>query len=36
MHKALHPRIDIDREYVSRIDGGIRPANVGDRLNALI
>ena len=22
MHKALHPRDDVDRLYVSRIDGG--------------
>ena len=28
MHKALHPRYDVNRLYVSRKEGGKRPASI--------
>ena len=34
MHKALHPRADINRLYVSRKGGGL--ASIEDGLDALI
>ena len=36
MHKALNPRDDIDRLYVSRKDGGKWLANIEDSVDALI
>ena len=36
MHKALHPRDDIDRLYVSRKEGGRELASIEDRIYALI
>ena len=36
MHKALHPRGDVDRFYVSRKVGGRRLANIEDSVDALI
>ena len=30
MHKALHPRDDVDRLYVSRTEGGIGLASIED------
>ena len=36
MHKALHPRNDIDRLYVSRKEGGRGLASIEDRVDALI
>ena len=36
MHKALHPRDDVYRLYVSRKKGGRRLASIGDSVNALI
>ena len=36
MHKALHPRDDIDRLYVSRKEGGRGLASIEDSVDALI
>ena len=36
MQKALHPRDDVDRLYVSRKGGGRGLANIGDSINASI
>ena len=36
MHKALHPRDDVDRLYVSRKDGGRRLASIEDSVDASI
>ena len=36
MHKALHPRDDIDRQYVSRKEGGRRFASIEDSVDASI
>ena len=36
MHKALHPRDDIDRLYVSRKEAGRGLASIEDSLDALI
>ena len=36
MHKALHPRDDVDREYVSRKEGGGGLANIEDTVDASI
>ena len=36
MHKALHPRDDVDRLYVSRKVGGRELASTEDSINALI
>ena len=36
MHKALHPRDNIDRLYVSRREGGERIASIEDRVDTLI
>ena len=36
MHKALHPRDDIDLLYVSRKEGGRRLAGTEDSVHALI
>ena len=36
MHKALHPRDDVDRLYVSRKDGGRGLASNADSVNASI
>ena len=36
MHKALHPRADVDRLYVSRMDGGRGFASIEDSVDALI
>ena len=36
MHKALYPRDDVDRLYVSRKEGGRRLASMEDRVDALI
>ena len=36
MHKALHPRDDVDRLYVSRKDGGRGLANIEDSVDASI
>ena len=36
MHKALHPRDDIDRLYVSRKQGGRGLASIEDSVDALI
>ena len=35
-HKALHPRDDIDRLYISRKMGGRGLASIEDSINALI
>ena len=35
-HKALHPRDDIDRLYISRKVGGRGLASIEDSINALI
>ena len=34
MHKALHPRDDVDRLYVTRKEGGIGFASVKDSVGA--
>ena len=34
MHKALHPRDDIDRQYVSRKEGGRGLAGIEDNVEA--
>ena len=34
MHKALHPRDDVDRLYVSRKEGGRRLASIEDSVDA--
>ena len=34
MHKALHPRGDVDRLYVSRKEGGRRLASIEDSVDA--
>ncbi len=34
MHKALHPRDDVDRLYVSRKEGGRGLANTEDSVDA--
>ena len=34
MHKALHPRDDVDRLYVSRKEGGIRPSSIQNSVDA--
>ena len=36
MHKALNPRDDIDRQYVSRTEGGKMLANIDDSVDASI
>ena len=36
MHKALHPRDDIDRLYISRKEGGRGLASIEDSVNAWI
>ena len=36
MHKALHPRDDVDRLYVSRKDGGRGLASIEDSVDASI
>ena len=36
MHKALHPRDDVDRLYVSRIDGGRGLVSIENSVDALI
>ena len=36
MHKALHPRDDVDRLYVSRKEGGRGLANIEDTVDASI
>ena len=36
MHKALHPRDDVDRLYVSRKEGGRGLASIEDSVNASI
>ena len=36
MHKALHPRDDVDRLYVSRKEGGRGLASIEDSVVALI
>ena len=36
MHKALHPRDDVDRLYVSRKEGGIELATIEDSVDASI
>ena len=36
MHKALHPRDDVDRLYVSRKEGGRGLASIEDRVDASI
>ena len=36
MHKALHPRDDVDRLYVSRKDGGRGLANIEDSVDSSI
>ena len=36
MHKALHPRDDVDRLYVSRKEGGRGLANIEDSVDASI
>ena len=34
MHKALHPRDDVDRLYVSRKEGGRSLASIEDKVDA--
>ena len=34
MHKALHPRDDVDRQYVSRKEGGRGLANIEESIDA--
>ena len=36
MHKALHPRDDVDRVYVSRKEGGREIASIEDSVDASI
>ena len=36
MHKALHPRDDVDRVYVSRKEGGRGLTSIEDSVNASI
>ena len=36
MHKALHPRDDVDRLYVSRKEGGRELASIEDSVHASI
>ena len=36
MHKALHPKDDIDRLHKSRKGGGRGHASIGDSVDALI
>ena len=36
MHKALHPRDDVDRLYVARKEGGRGLANIEDTVDASI
>ena len=36
VHKALHPRHDVDRLYVSRKDGGRGLASIEESVDALI
>ena len=36
MHKALHPRDDVDRQYVSRKEGGRGLASIEDSVDASI
>ena len=36
MHKALHPKNDVDRLYVSRKERGRRLASIEDSVDALI
>ena len=36
MHKALHPRDDVDRLYVSRKDGGRGLTSIEDSVDTLI
>ena len=36
MHKALHPRDDVDRLYVSRKEGGRELARIEDSVDASI
>ena len=36
MHKALHPRDDLDRQYVFKKEGGRRLASIEDSFDAPI
>ena len=36
MHKALHPRDDVDRLYMSREEGGRELVNIEDSVDASI
>ena len=36
IHKALHPRVDVDRRYVSRKEGGRRLASIEDSVDTSI
>ncbi len=36
IHKALHPRDDVDRQYVSRKEGGRGHASIEDSVDELI
>ena len=36
MHKALHPKDDVDRLYVSRKEGGRRLGSIEDSVDASI
>ena len=36
MHKALHPRVDVDRLYVSRKEGGRGLASIEDSIDTSI
>ena len=36
MHKALHPRYDVDKLYVSRKEGGREFTSIEDHVNASI
>ena len=36
MHKALHPKDDVDRVYVPRKEGGILLASIEDRVDKSI
>ena len=36
MHKALHPRDDVDKQYVSRTEGGKGTASIEDSMDTSI
>ena len=36
MHKALHPKDDVDRQYVSRKEGGRGLASIEDSVDTAI